>query len=222
MAAHGSTALEGSRLTRAALAALPRRRLHAGRNRTKAVIDLFTASGPPFVVKDVAPRSCLVRLLLGPWQLSREARAYARLDGVTGIPRFLGVVDRQAIALEYIEGKPLADLPRGSLPAAFFDRLDALLAAMHAKGVAHADLHRGDVLVGPDSRPYVIDFSTSWVVRDAAAAPGRIFRQCRLADLRSAAKLRRRYGPPGAAAPPDRPALYRRLGAVRRLLGGRR
>lgn len=222
MAAHASTPPEGSRLTRAALAGLPRRRLHAGRNATKAVIDLVEAGGPPFVVKDVAPRGVLVRLLLGPWQLAREARAYERLAGVTGIPRFVGVVDRQAIALEYVEGKPLKDLPRGTLPAAFFDRLDALLAAMHARGVAHADLHRGDVLLGPGGQPYLIDFSTSWVASDAAAPPGRIFAQCRLADLRSAAKLRRRYGPPGSPAPPDRPSLYRRLGALRRLFGGRR
>jgi len=222
MAAHGSTPPEGARLTRAALQALPRSRLHAGRNGTKAVIDLVTSGAPPFVVKDVAPRGFLVRVLLGPWQLKREARAYARLAGVTGIPRFLGVVDRQAIALEYVEGKPLKDLPRGSLPADFFDRLDALIAAMHARGVAHADLHRGDVLVGPAGQPYLIDFSTSWVAADATATMGRIFAQCRLADRRSAAKLRRRYGPPGGPAPPTRPALYRRLGALRRLFGGRR
>ena len=221
MAAHGSTPPEGPRLTRTALQALPKRRLHGGRNGTKAVIDLVTADGPPFVVKDVAPRGFLVRHLLGPWQLGREARAYTRLAGLAGIPRFLGVVDRQAIALEYVEGKPLKDLARGALPAVFFDRLDAILAAMHARGVAHADLHRGDVLAGPGGQPYLIDFSTSWVTADPSAPPGPIFRQCRLADRRSAAKLRRRYGPPGGAPPPDRPALYRGLGALRRLFGGR-
>jgi serine/threonine protein kinase len=222
MAAHGSTPPGSPRLTRTALAALPRRRLHAGRNRTKAVIDLVAAGDPPFVVKDVAPRGFLVRALLGPWQLSREVRAYERLAGVAGIPRLLGVIDRQAIALEYVEGRPLRDLPRGALPAEFFDRLDALLRAMHARGVAHSDLHRGDVMVGPEGRPYLIDFSTAWVVADAAAPQGRIFTQCRLADLRSAAKLRRRYGPPGGPTPPERPELYRRLGALRRLFGGRR
>lgn len=222
MAAHGTTPFPGPRLTRAALAALPRRRLYGGRNGTKAVIDLVGEAGSTFVVKDVAPRSFLVRTLLGPCQLAREARAYERLAGVTGIPRFLGVVDRQAIAIEYVEGRPLKDLPRGALEAGFFDRLDALLATMHARGVAHADLHRGDVLLGPGGQPYLIDFSTSWVARDRGPATGRVFAQCRLADLRSAAKLRRRYGPPGSPAPPDRPALYRRLGALRRLLGGRR
>ena len=169
MAAHGTTPVPGSRLTRAALAALPRRRLHGGRNGTKAVIDLVGDDRSAFVVKDVAPRSFLVRAFLGPCQLAREARAYARLEGVTGIPRFLGVVDRQAIALEYVEGRPLKDLPRGALEPAFFDRLDALLEAMHARGVAHADLHRGDVLLGPGGQPYLIDFSTSWVARAGSA-----------------------------------------------------
>src|SRR5262249_10134372 len=151
MTSHGTTGPPAVRLTRDGLAA-SRRRIHDGRNRTKAVIDRVDAPSGSFVVKDVAPRPFWVRSLLGPWQLRREVRAYLRLAGLDGIPRLVGVVDRQAFALEYVEARPLSDLMRGSMDGAFFDRLEALVAAMHARGVAHGDLHHGDVLAGPDGR----------------------------------------------------------------------
>jgi len=208
-------------LTRDALSALPRRRIHAGRNRTKAVVDRVTIDGVAIVVKDVAPRPWPVRTFLGPWQMAREVRAYRRLAGLPGIPRLIAVIDRRAIALDHVAGQPLRNLRRGDLDAAFFDRLEALVAAMHARGVAHADLHHGDVIAGPGGQPFVIDFSTSWVTSRAARERGPLFEQMRRADLRAVAKLRRRLGPPGSPDPPPRPALFRLGVALRRLFGGR-
>ena len=204
-------------LTRDRLAGLPRQRLHRGRNLTKACIDRVDLDGGPIVLKDLASRPWPVRALLGPWQLDREARAYARLQGLAGIPRFLGRVDRQAIALEYVAGRPLAACRPGDLPGAFFDRLDQVLEAMHRAGVAHGDLHRHDVLVGPGGEPYLVDFSTSVVVRPGHGGLAAIlFRQMCRADRRSAAKLRRRLLGPSAALP-ERPGLYRLGRPLKRL-----
>ena len=210
MTAHGTTGPSALRLGRDGLAGR-RRRLHDGRNRTKAVIDLVDAEDGAFVVKDVATRPFWVRALLGPWQLRRETRAYERLAGLDGIPRLVGVVDRQAIALQFIDAPPLQSAPRGSIEPAFFDRLEALVRAVHGRGVAHGDLHHGDVLVGNDGRPYLVDFSTSWIGGPDSTWPARtIFEQMRRADLRSIAKLRRRYATGGGAPPPPpRPWLYR-------------
>jgi hypothetical protein len=193
--------------------------LHDGRNRTKAVIDLVESPGEPFIVKDVASRPFWVRALLGPWLLRREVRAYERLAGLEGIPRLVGVVDRQAIALELIDGRPLQSLPRGSMEPAFFDRLAALLRAVHGRGVAHGDLHHGDVLVAPGGRPYIVDFSTSFIARPDSWWPARrVFEQMRRADLRSVAKMRRRYAAAEAPPPPPRPPLYRMGAGLRGLL----
>ena len=157
-------------LTRERLASLPRRRLHGGRNISKAVVEIVEVDGHPAVVKDVATRPWLVRRFLGPWQLDREARAYAALTGVRGTPAYLGRVDRQAIVLEYVEGPTLASLRPGDLPEPFFDRLDAILGEIHARGVAHGDLHRHDVLLRPGGDPCLVDFSTAVVARTGAAA----------------------------------------------------
>src|SRR2546428_1187461 len=84
-------------LTRERLASLTRRRLHGGRNVTKAVVDVVEVDGRSVVVKDVAARPWPVRRLLGPWQLDRDAHAYGALAGARGTPAFLGRIDRQAI-----------------------------------------------------------------------------------------------------------------------------
>jgi serine/threonine protein kinase len=219
---HGSTGPSGSSLTRALLSSLPRRRLHGGRNRTKAVVDLVECGDGAVVVKDVAPRSWIVRHVLGPWQLAREARAYRRLEGLPGIPRLVAVVDRSAIVLQHIPGSVLRDLRPGDLDPGFFDRLADLVAAMHARGVAHGDLHHGDVIAGPGGQPYLIDFSTSTLGPAGGGPGGFVFEQMRRADDRGVAKLRRRLGPPGSPDPPPRPPLLRFGVALRRLLGGRR
>ena len=49
--------------------------------------------------------------------------------------------------------------PRLADREAFFARLLQTLHAMHAAGVAHADLKRkANIIVGPGERPYLIDF----------------------------------------------------------------
>jgi hypothetical protein len=180
-------------------------------------------------VKDFSTRSWPVRWLLGPWQLDREARAYRLLEGVRGAPRFLGRVDRQAIAVEYVSGRDLAAVRPGELAESFFDRLDLLLQAIHAAGVAHGDLHRRDVLAGPGGEPYLVDFSTSIAVGPAPdPLLGFLFRQMCRADRRSAAKLRRRLLPGSRREVPPPPALFRigrwlkRLVDLLRAIGGRR
>jgi serine/threonine protein kinase len=203
-------------LTREVLGRLERRRLSSGRNLTKACLDLVRHEDGLLVVKDVATRPLLVRALLGPLQMRREARAYKILAGIRGIPALLQVIDRRAIALQYIDGPPLRDVPRGELPASFFDALATLVAAVHARGVAHGDLHHGDVLVGPEKTPYLVDFSTA--VFAPAGGGGPIFAQWRAADLRGVAKLRRRWLGGDAAEVPERPGLYRVGARLRRFL----
>jgi predicted Ser/Thr protein kinase len=207
-------------MTRARLAGRPRRRLHAGRNITKATVDLVDLDGRDIVIKDVAARPWPVRAWLGPWQLDREARAYGRLEGIAGVPRFLGRLDRQAIAVEFVPGGDLASAQRGTLPAVFFDRLESLVGRLHERGVAHGDLHRHDVIAGPAGQPYVVDFSTAVFAGPGSGFLSRLlFRHMRDADRRSVAKLRHRFLPGSADAVPKRRGLYRLGSALRRALG---
>jgi predicted Ser/Thr protein kinase len=209
----------GAPLARDRLASLPRHRLHGGRNFTKAIVDLVEIDGRAIVLKDIATRPWPVRSLLGPWQLDREGRAYGALAGLRGTPAFLARVDRQAMALEYVPGRSLAMHRPGELKAEFFDRLDRLLDDIHARGVAHGDLHRHDVLAGPGGEPYLVDFSTSMIAAPGAGVLSRfLFRQMCRADRRSAAKLRRRFLPGSGAVVPERSGLYRVGGWARRIV----
>jgi tRNA A-37 threonylcarbamoyl transferase component Bud32 len=197
-------------LNRKDIAALPRRSLRPGRNGTKAEVSVVEPGETPFVVKDTASRSWAVRTLLGPWQLNREERAYRILAGTPGIPRLIGRPDRQSLALEYIPGRSLDTLHPGEVDGAFFDRLDKLLETMHARGIAHGDLHHRDILLDATGNPFVIDFATSLEAGAGANTLRRmLFKQMMKADLRTAAKLRRRLAPGSARALPPRPLLYR-------------
>ncbi len=206
-------------LTRAGLRGLKRHRLHDGRNFTKGRVDRVEFEGRDMVVKDVAGRPWVVRRLLGPLQLDREAGAYRRLEGLPGIPAFLGRPDRQAIVLEFVPGRTLAEVGRGELAPAFFDRLERLVCDMHARGVVHGDLHHRDVIVGPSGQPHLVDFSTS-LVSGPASGPMRrlLFSQMRQADLRALAKLRRRLSTGPQPDLPPRPALYSLGAALKRAL----
>ncbi len=209
-----------SSLSRELLASLPRRRLHGGRNLTKAVVEVVELPDGPIVVKDLALRPWPVRLLSGPLQLDREVLAYRRLEGSTGVPRFLGRIDRMAIALTYIAGRDLGAVVAGELQAAFFDHLEQVLEALHGRGVAHGDLSRRDVLVDADGSPYLVDFSTSLVVGpDADPLTRFLFAQMCRADRRALAKIRRRLLPGTGVEVPEPPALYRLGSLLKRLLG---
>lgn len=207
-------------LNRKSISELPQRSLRPGRNGTKAEINLVDPGAEQFVIKDTARRSWAVRTLLGPWQLNREERAYRLLAGLPGIPRLIGRPDRQSLALQYIPGRSLDTVRPGEVDGAFFDRLGKLVDAIHARGLAHGDLHHRDILQDPQGEPYVIDFATS-VVAGAGAAPLRrmLFNQMKKADLRAVAKLRQRLSPESARELPSRPLLYRIGVRLKRVLG---
>lgn len=154
-------------------------------------------AGPDRVVVKQAMGGPLARRLRRA-MLRREHAAYQRLSGVPAVPRYLGVEPDGSLVLEYRPGEAY----RENLPAlrnrqAFFDALLAGILALHAAGVAHADLkRRGNVLVSADGQPIVLDFGSA-VLRPPGGGGlrGFLFRQACRMDLNAWIKLkyRRRY-----------------------------
>ena len=100
------------------------------------------------VRKDFSRSSALVRFTVGALMARREARAYARLEGVAGVPRLLARPAADALLLERIEGVPCVAPVAAGVTQAFFDDLDALLVRLRSRGVLHGDVKR-NVLVTP-------------------------------------------------------------------------
>ncbi len=124
----------------------------------------------------------------------RERRALEALAGLEGVPRLVHDAALEnahpglVVLRSWIEGRPLARAEE--LPEDFFEHLDRLVAALHARGVCHNDLHKEqNILVGPDGLPFLVDFQLASV----HARRGGLFSSRVREDLRHVEKHRRRY-----------------------------
>jgi len=159
--------------------------------------------------------------------LAREARALRVLDGLPGVARVLDApADGASLLRSWVPGTPLC-LAR-ELPRDFFERLEELARALHARGVCHNDLHKeANVLVGTDGHPALVDFQLASV----HARAGRSFAVRAREDLRHVWKHRSLYfralgETDPLATPPPRSFVaeaWRRLGKplYRALVHGR-
>lgn len=98
---------------------------------------------------------------LGRLHAAHEGALYQELDGLEGIPRWLGRWGETGFVHAFVEGHPLQR--NEQLGDEFFDRLDALMDELHRRGIAYVDLEkRENILVRDDGRPCLIDFQISW------------------------------------------------------------
>jgi tRNA A-37 threonylcarbamoyl transferase component Bud32 len=158
----------------------------------KAHIRVADRAGEKVVVKQFRTRNPLIRFAYAPVTLHRESRAYARLAGLPGFARCYGANGTASLVLQYVCGRSLSACERFTVPASVFDRLDQLVASMHARGVANGDLHRSNILLTDAGEVYIIDFSSAVVARNPAR-PGLLTRFFMKLDLQAAAKIRARY-----------------------------
>ena len=151
---------------------------------------------------------------------NRERAIYAALAGLEGVPRWLGRVGPTGLAVEYVPGCTLEGLD-GPPPPGFFDKLRALMDAIHARGVAYCDANkRSNVIVGSDGRPFLVDFQISIRLRPGWPAPlRRIVSACvryvQRCDLYHLYKHKRRMSPDELTGEEER--LSRRRGLLHTL-----
>jgi len=117
--------------------------------------------------------------------VDKEGRYLEKLENVSvrGVrtPHISGIIDRpdiKVIIMEYLDAKSiekaLADddqILRDIDATKFFGRLREYIAEMHDKHhIYHRDLHEGNILIGKDGTPYVIDFGCAAISIDPEAA----------------------------------------------------
>lgn len=134
-----------------------------------AVVTLVEKDGVRWTVKDFSTRGWFSRTIVGPLLLRREAAVLARLKGIDGIAGEAFFVDRQALAIRFLEGSGLVrkkGVNRSPVDLAYMERLEALVDEMHARGVAHLDLRgTGNFIIRPDGTPGLIDFQSAVIAR---------------------------------------------------------
>ena len=171
----------------------PVRRIE-GRNFTKADILVYRLDASVVAIKDYRPRGFFIRNTVGRFLIRREIRAYRAAWGLAGLPRFLGQIGPFAMALEYVEARPLAQLTDRHLDDGFFDRLEELVGTLHARGISLTDLHHRDVLVARDGSIFLVDLATAWIV---GKRPGKlrraVFRRLKHLDRIAVARMRARW-----------------------------
>jgi len=171
----------------------PVRRI-VGRNRSKADVLFYDLDGERVAVKTYAPRSAVVRNSLGRWLIRREAAAYEAAEAIEALPAFLGRLGPYSLATRWVDAEPLRDRTGARLDDALFDRLGAVLEQLHGRGVALADLHHRDVLLGADDALYIVDLATAWVLgRRPWPIRRRLFERFCESDRVNLARMRARF-----------------------------
>ncbi len=104
---------------------------------------------------------------LGRLAARHEVAVLKALQGVPGIPTFLGTWGTTGYVHAFIPGEDLR--PGLGAGAEFFQALRELLQAVHERHVAYVDTNkRENILYGSDGRPYLIDFQISFLCRRGA------------------------------------------------------
>ncbi|RJP38614.1 MAG: hypothetical protein C4547_04355 [Phycisphaerales bacterium] len=179
-----------------------------------AVTCLYAGDAGRVVLKlnRQAPMFGLPLSWIGRWLAAREARIFRHVQGIDGVPRFLGCYGPTGILHEFIPGHAMRRGER--VGDDFHPRLRSAIDAMHDRGVAYVDLEKCEnVVVGDDGRPYLVDFQISWHWPRRWGGDGwplrTIRRRLQAGDRYHLVKLQRRTRP-DQLTPEQRQASYRR------------
>ena len=162
------------------------------RNRTKAEVRLEQLDGKTVAIKDYGRANLLLRIFYGRKTLQREAKAYARLAGIKGIPECYGLRNKDLLILEYIPSRLMSRIKRGNIPEEVFEKVDRLLSEIHRRGVAITDLHGSNILVTEAWDVYIIDFAHALIAKNPQQ-PGFFVRYFMDLDRHAAARIKARY-----------------------------
>ncbi len=124
--------------------------------------------------KSVRPKSTSARNSF-EWGMDaflKEARILANIShaNIVKVRRFLRANGTAYIVMDFVEGRPFADVltqdyPSGGFPGRLLQpMLVALLdglAVVHKAGIIHRDIKPANILIAPDGRPILIDFGAA-------------------------------------------------------------
>ncbi len=173
-------------------------RLLRSPTRTKPAIYVLGSEGRQVLVKDYGLSGRFFKKVLGRLLVLREKKAYARLNGLPGIPRFIGTPDPLSICMEFIAEPSLEEAQKGpGVPPKFFEELLVAIERIHNRGIVHCDLNRAaNVLVGKEGIPHIIDWASCVSKQECAFFPfSFLYRRFLIEDRKAVIKYKLRFAP---------------------------
>lgn len=117
-------------------------------------------------IKDFSESPWLIRNTFGRLFIQNEVSKMVKLRGNKSIPSEVERISPYALAFKYIEGKPLKGIHGKVLNKEFFITLEKNVKRMQDKNIVHLDLRNlGNIIMGKDGYPYIIDFQSSLGVK---------------------------------------------------------
>ncbi len=127
----------------------------------KADVFITKSGGRRFVVKDFSRKGLWERNLIGRVVVGREARAYAGLAGIDGIPARFERLSPFSLAVEYLEGRNLGAVARGEISADVIRQFERIVDSLHERGWVHLDLHRRTNILLINGKVFVVDLASA-------------------------------------------------------------
>ncbi len=128
---------------------------------TKADVFITQWSGRRYVVKDFSQKGLWERNIIGRIIVGREARAYAALKGIDGIPARFERLSPFSFAVEYLEGKNFGTTGRGEIGPEVIRQFERIVDDLHGRGWVHLDLHRRTNILLVNGRVFVVDLASA-------------------------------------------------------------
>lgn len=106
----------------------------------------------------------------------REYRIYKHLTDISGIPELGPRYGLRGYFHRFIEGRTLYELPKTeTLPENFFSEFKKIIDEIHKRRIFYLDLNKlGNIIVGKDNLPYLIDFQICMHFKRGKGIYGRI------------------------------------------------
>lgn len=181
----------------------PRQLRHSARHTyrkgggTRPEVALVDYRGEGVIVKDFSACDPWFAGTVGRFLAHREWRALGMLDQVHGVPKRVARPDPLVLLLEHVNGGPVLKSGADVDWQRFLDKLQALVTAIHTRGVAHGDLRSPhNVLIDSEGDPWIVDFVSATFAPPAWNLPGKwIHRNLCAVDHSAVSKLGRRLLP---------------------------
>ncbi len=129
-----------------------------------AYVFRYSDGNRDFTIKDFTHCPWPVRITVGRIMAKMEYNTIKLLKGIPGVASEVFLLGKYTVAFSYVKGKPLGEIQKKGihLPRDFFIELERRVREMHKRDLVHLDLRNsGNIIVGEDKNPYIIDFQSS-------------------------------------------------------------